>query len=216
MKKRLEEIFSLLPNCNVFADIGCDHGYVAKQMLDSGKCKKIIISDVSAKCLDKAISLLSQEIEDGRAVAVVSDGFEKVEACDLALIAGMGGEEIVGILKRAKSLPEKLVLQPMKNTKKVRKTAVELGYKIQKDYTFFTNKIFYDLLLLVKGKDHLTEEEAEFGRTNIKEKPLAFIKQLKIKIKKLTDFLKGEKLKNETKEQMQEEIKRLESYVNDK
>ena len=216
MKKRLEEIFALLPNCEVFADVGCDHGYVAKQMLESGKCKKVIISDVSQKCLDKAVALLSNEIEQGRAQAVVSDGFEKVGECDLALIAGMGGEEIVGILKRAKTLPIKLVLQPMKNTKKVRKTAVELGYKIQKDYTFFTGKIFYDLLLLVKGKDVLTEEEAEFGRTNLKEKPTAFIKQIKLRIKKLTDFLKGDKLKKETKEQMQEEIQRLENYVEDK
>ena len=216
MKKRLEEIFALLPECETFADVGCDHGYVAKQMLESGKCKKVIISDVSKKCLDKAIALLSNEIEEGRAEAVVSDGFEKVKECDLALIAGMGGEEIVGILKRAKTLPEKLVLQPMKNTKKVRKTAVELGYKIQKDYTFFTGKIFYDLLLLVKGKDVLTEEEAEFGRTNLKEKPTAFIKQIKLRIKKLTDFLKGEKLKQDTKDQMQEEIQRLENYVEDK
>ncbi len=216
MKKRLEEIFSLLPECEIFADIGCDHGYVAKQMLQSGKCSKVIISDVSQKCLDKAVSLLSNEIEEGRAFAVVSDGFEKVGNCDLALIAGMGGEEIVGILKRAKTLPKKIVLQPMKNTKKVRKTAVELGYKIQKDYTFFTGKIFYDLLLLVKGKDVLTEEEAEFGRTNLKEKPTAFIKQIKLRIKKLTGFLKGEKLKQGTKEQMQEEIQRLENYVDDK
>lgn len=216
MKKRLEEIFSLLPECETFADIGCDHGYVAKQMLESGKCKKVIISDVSQKCLDKAVALLSNEIEVGRATAVVSDGFEKVGNCDLALIAGMGGEEIVGILKRAKTLPEKVVLQPMKNTKKVRKTAVELGYKIQKDYTFFTGKIFYDLLLLVKGKDSLTDEEAEFGRTNLKEKPTAFTKQIKLRIKKLRDFLKGEKLKQGTKEQMQEEIQRLENYVEDK
>ena len=115
MKKRLEEIFALLPECETFADVGCDHGYVAKQMLESGKCKKVIISDVSKKCLDKAIALLSNEIEEGRAEAVVSDGFEKVKECDLALIAGMGGEEIVGILKRAKTLPLKLVLQPMKN-----------------------------------------------------------------------------------------------------
>ena len=216
MKKRLQEIFSLLPECKVFADIGCDHGYVAKEMITSGKCQKVIISDVSQKCLDKAIDLLSNEMQNGLVTAVVSDGFDKVDGCDLALIAGMGGEEIVGILNRAKSLPEKLVLQPMKNSKKVRKTAVSLGYKILKDYTFFTGKIFYDILLLEKGTDILTEEEAEFGRTNLKERPTAFIKQLKLKIKNLTDFSKGEKVKKETKKQMSEEAQRLKTYVDDK
>jgi lysophospholipase L1-like esterase len=33
--ERLKELFSLIPNCKVFADIGCDHGYIAKAMLDS-------------------------------------------------------------------------------------------------------------------------------------------------------------------------------------
>ena len=58
MTNRLNQIFSVLPSCEVFADIGCDHGYVAKAMLDSGKCKKVIVSDISEKCLFKATTLL--------------------------------------------------------------------------------------------------------------------------------------------------------------
>ncbi|MBQ4098436.1 MAG: SAM-dependent methyltransferase, partial [Clostridia bacterium] len=38
MNRRLEEIFSVIPKCEVFADIGCDHGLMTKAMLVSGKC----------------------------------------------------------------------------------------------------------------------------------------------------------------------------------
>ena len=58
MTARLDELFSLLPPCSKFADVGCDHGYIAQRMLLSGKCGHAVISDISEKCLKKAETLL--------------------------------------------------------------------------------------------------------------------------------------------------------------
>ena len=177
MTARLDELFSLLPPCSKFADVGCDHGYIAQRMLLSGKCGHAVISDISEKCLKKAETLLKGEIEAGRATAVVSDGLEKLPAdCDLALIAGMGGEEIVEILKRAPFLPATLCLQPMKNAEKLRVALMVLGYRIEKDYTFRDGK-FYDAILAVRGEDRLSAREAQFGRTNLNERPPAFLEK---------------------------------------
>lgn len=183
MSKRIDIILSELPKCGVFADIGCDHGYVAKAMLDEDKCQSVIISDVSAECLSKAETLLTEFYPD-RFTAVVSDGFEKVGECDLALIAGMGGEVIIGILTRATTLPQNLVLQPMKNSDKVRRELLRLGYAIKKDYTFEDEK-FYDIIVAEKGDDCYTEDEYEFGRDNLREKGDAFRRCLQNKMAKL-------------------------------
>ena len=59
MNKRLEIIFSEIAACSSFADVGCDHGYIAKAVLDSGKCDDVIISDISAPSLKKAEKLLT-------------------------------------------------------------------------------------------------------------------------------------------------------------
>ena len=171
MTDRLNKIFSLLPSCEVFADIGCDHGYIAKAMLKSGKCQKVIIADISSKCLEKAQNLLKDEINLGSCESVVSNGFDKVNCCDLALIAGMGGQEIVDIIKRANAqnkLPDKLILQPMKNCDIVRSVAVENGYKIVFDKVFKSGKKFYNIISLEKGEDYLTSEEIEFIESMIK------------------------------------------------
>ena len=134
MTARLDELFSLLPPCSKFADVGCDHGYIAQRMLLSGKCGHAVISDISEKCLKKAETLLKGEIEAGRATAVVSDGLEKLPAdCDLALIAGMGGEEIVEILKRAPFLPATLCLQPMKNAEKLQEERGKIDGYLERD-----------------------------------------------------------------------------------
>lgn len=213
MTDRLNKIYNLLPTCNTFADIGCDHGYITKAMLYGKKCERAIIADVSEKCLDKARQLLNDFIACGKVEAVVSNGFEKVNECDLALIAGMGGEEIVSILKNAKNLPKNLVLQPMKNCDKVRVFVVEKGYKIVKDLVFKSANKFYDLIVLTKGKDSLTDEEIEFGRDNLLNPTTDFKQMIASKIEKINGYLQGENLSQTAKEEMQESIKKLEKYV---
>ena len=213
MTERLKEIFSLLPNASVFADVGCDHGYVAKEVLKSGKAEKVIISDISAKCLAKAESLLEVEIADGKAISVVSNGFEKLPKCDLALIAGMGGEEIISILKNAWYMPQTLVLQPMKNLPKLRVFLVELGYKIIKDYVFTAEQKYYDLLLVEKGEDKLSDDEIEFGRTNLLEKGKAYLERLSKEINSLYFYAKQDGLSLENQRRFIEKAERLSKYV---
>ena len=207
MKNRIDEIFSIIPKSEIFADIGCDHGYIAKKMLDSGKCKKAIVSDISEKCLNKASELLKNETETKRAEAIVSDGFDALPIVDTALIAGMGGEEIIKILlnaKNAQKLPETLILQPMKNAEKVRKAIVDLQYKIEKDYLFYVKDKYYILILVKRGQDSLTEDEIEFGRTNINEPSQDFLRYIKEEIAKFSGFGNGK--------EVIEKIARLKKY----
>lgn len=213
MTDRLIEIFNALPACEVFADVGCDHGYIAKAMLDSGKCKKAIISDVSQKCLDKAKNLLSDYARKGVVESVLSDGFQNIKFCDQALIAGMGGEEIISIIKNSKFLPKFLILQPMKNVDKVREFAVSKGYKILTDYVFFAEKKYYDLLVLAIGEDCLTQDEIEFGRTNLVERSKAFVDRLNLHIKTLEKISKKEDLSSQDRERIKAKIERLKNYV---
>ena len=213
MTDRLNKIFSNIKECEIFADIGCDHGYIAKAMLDQKKCKKAIISDVSQKCLQKAEELLAPYIQSGCAQSVVSDGFDKVGYCDCALIAGMGGEEICSILSRANVLPFSLILQPMKNSDKVRVLAVSLGYKIVSDRLFRSAGKYYDLIVLEKGADVLTSEEIEFGRDNIKTYNPDFVQMISIKIEKIKEYLKNTNLKEQTRVQLTGEMEKLIKYV---
>ena len=211
MTKRLKEIFSIIPNCHTFADIGCDHGYIAKGMLDLNKCSHAIVSDVSAKCLKKAENLLKDYISAGKVSAVVSDGFEKVGKTDVALIAGMGGEEIIKIVQNAVILPNVLVLQPMKNCDKVRVELRKTGYKFEKDYVFKAEDKFYDLMLLTRGDDVLTQEEIYFGRTNLQEKGNAFKERLSIEKRKFENLIKGGNLSDVSKEEFEEKIRRIDN-----
>ena len=171
---------------------------------------------LSEKSLFKAEQLLSDYITAKKAESFVSDGFDNVPESDTALIAGIGGTLIIDILKRAEQagkLPENLILQPMKHCDKVRQFAVGLGYKIVIDFTVKADGQFYDIIALKKGKDFLTPEEAEFGRTNIQELPTDFKEKIRVQIGKLLSYAARVNIADDTRKEMLKNAKGLEKYV---
>ena len=211
MSKRFNILLSLIPDCKVFADVGCDHGYIAYEMLKNRKCDRVIASDISAECLQKAETLLWETFPD-KYTAVVSDGFENVGNCDCALIAGMGGDTISDILAAAAGrLPEYLVLQPMKNSQRVRRDLVSLGYEILRDYTFRDGK-FYDVILAKKGGNKTyTADDYIYGRDNLIEKSEDFIALVNSKIDELKEA--KEKASETSRKEIEKRITELEKII---
>lgn len=211
MSKRFNILLSLIPDCRVFADVGCDHGYIAYEMLKNRKCDRVIASDISAECLQKAETLLRETFPD-KYTAVVSDGFENVGNCDCALIAGMGGDTISDILAAAAGrLPEYLVLQPMKNPQRVRRDLVSLGYEILRDYTFRDGK-FYDVILAKKGgNETYTADDYIYGRDNLIEKSEDFVALVNSKIDELKEA--KEKASETSRKEIEKRITELEKII---
>jgi tRNA (adenine22-N1)-methyltransferase len=172
-------------------------------MLSGGKCGFAYVTDVSSVCLQKAEELLKNNY-DGKFKAIVTDGLKNVPKVDQVLIAGMGGELICDILQGADFLPERLVLQPMKNADKVRKSVINLGYRLIKDYTFKDVK-YYDLIVCERGEDSYTQDELLFGRDNLLKKGEAFKEQIQKKLSILEKAYLNMSL--EDKEKAEKQIK---------
>ena len=113
-------------------------------------CESAVISDISAQSLNKAENLLKSYIQKGVVTSVCADGLEGINKdVNQVLIAGMGGEEIISILKKS-FIPENFVLQPMKNVRAVREFLLEKGAAISVDEPFeFGGKFYY----VIKGKN---------------------------------------------------------------
>ena len=186
---RLNKLVSLIPTCELLADVGCDHGYVGIEVLRLGKAQRVAFTDISQPSLEKAKRNCPQEFKN-----VVSfhcqDGLGAVNA-DCAIIAGMGGLEIISILKLAKKLPEKLVLQPMRNQKDVRQYLTQ-QYEIVTDEKFYDGK-FYDVIVAQKSSKptFLSEQEMEFGKSNLVQPSEDFISFLQLELKKLNKILQS-------------------------
>lgn len=190
LTKRLNYIVNAVPKCNVLADVGCDHGYVGIEALIRGVANEIVFADISATCLQKARTNCPAGLERQTSF-VCQDGLGDIR-CDVAVICGMGGLEILSILNNAKQLPGAIVLQPMRNIVDTRKYVAE-HYSITIDATVFDGK-FYSVIVgerLGTKTRELTELEREFGLTNMTNPSQDFIEYLHHEQTKLTSILSG-------------------------
>ncbi len=220
--KRIDTLCSHLVAVEIFADVGCDHGYCTEYMLKNNFCKRAIFSDVSKGSLEKAKGLLASYTAAGVATPVLGDGFFGVpKTVDEVLIAGMGGSEIVSILSDEKYgfMPARFVFQPMHDGEKLRRYILQNGGFLERDYTFEDGK-FYDVLVGGKVKDggqvcdEYTNAEYEFGRENLKRMPEAFVKRVKKQIANIGKYLAQPSLQEESRKQLLFKRERLQGVLN--
>lgn len=186
---RISQICSYLDQCSTFADVGCDHGYCTRYMLKNNLCERAVIADISAKSLNKAETLLADYIKEGRCRSVCCDGLKGVGEVEQVLIAGMGGEEIIKIL-RDSYIPKKFVFQPMKNAELVRSFLIERGCAITVDDIFKDGKFYFIIKGTATGEtEDYTKSQLAFGYHSISNPVLK--EYLKDELTKVKRYLNG-------------------------
>lgn len=189
--ERLEAIVDLCPTTKKIADIGCDHGYVSCELILQNKAEMVIASEKSVACLNKAVALA----DSINIMPFISfrqgDGFEaitKYDKLNCAVIAGMGGLEIIKILKNR---PKKLfdfVLQPQSDVILLRKYLIDNKFNILVDKLVKEGDKYYNVIRVTKGKCNLADLELYFGKTNFTDNYVVFYEYLTMRQKKLLDF----------------------------
>ncbi|MBR1740025.1 MAG: SAM-dependent methyltransferase [Ruminococcus sp.] len=131
------------------ADIGTDHGYLACYLIESGRCERVVASDVAEKPLESARQNVEAAGLTDRVSCVLSDGLEKVplEGITDIICAGMGGELIVSILERCNDLRDKnLVLQPMTKWDVLRKWLYDNRFRVVKETACSEGRFVYSVM----------------------------------------------------------------------
>ncbi len=182
-------------NCEVAADIGTDHAYVATELIRLGRAKRVIAADVRQGPLNAAIENIKKngmenEIETrlGSGLSVLKPG--EVDEC---VIAGMGGELISEILKAdietARSM--KLILQPMNAQYEVRKYLIENGFEILKEDIVCEGERVYNVIITKSGEGEPFKNEIDWHiPPYLKEHPL-YDKLLSKKKREFNKIVKG-------------------------
>lgn len=141
----------------VVADIGTDHGYLADLLSKNEQVEKIIATDISAKSLSKLEAKINYK-KLNKIETAVGDGLIPVTAADVSVIAGVGGHEIIKILKNqnvgddGNRKCDYFVLQPAQNVNELRIWLFENKIRILKDYIIFEADRFYPIIIVQVSK----------------------------------------------------------------
>ena len=117
LSARLAVIASYVENGDKVIDVGTDHGYIPIYLAEKGSCTFIAASDINIMPLNKAVSNAEEAGVKDKINFFLSAGLNNVQpnSVNKIIIAGMGGETIISILKDAPwtcSDGVSLVLQP--------------------------------------------------------------------------------------------------------
>ena len=151
---RIDEIVKIAKKCDTAADIGCDHGYISREMLKNSKAQSMIAADISEKSLEKAKKLAAQR---SGIHTRVGDGLSCIETgeAQVIIIAGMGGILIKNIIEKslakAKSACQ-LVLCPHSHNRELREYLFENDFYIEKEKTVCEEGKFYQIMSVIPNK----------------------------------------------------------------
>lgn len=201
LSNRLKTILDLVPQNSIVADIGTDHGYIPRELIENKISKYVIATDISGPSLEKTKEIVKSKNLDKYIETRLGDGLMPIKAfeVDLVLIAGMGGVLISEILREAKQRLDtygRYILQPMVGADELRKYLVNNGFEIideelakeddriyeiivaQRGLQVFTKEIDYEINPLLIEKNHPLWKELILSRINQKEKVVEDIKHI--------------------------------------
>lgn len=205
LDKRLETVVGFCDHCKVIADIGCDHGLVSAELILEDKAQRVISTEISKECLNKAI-MLANRINILPFISFREcDGFKlitKYDKIDQAVIAGMGGKKIIDILENKPKNLWNFVLQPMSDEVELRNYLVNHKYKFVMDKLIKLDDKYYTIMKVTKGKQKLSELEIQFGFSNFRENYQVLYSYLMEKKQKLVALKQKFGLLNDKNEEL--------------
>ena len=132
------------------ADIGCDHGYLAIHLLQTGKAQSVIASDINEGPLQSAIRNAEKYGVRNKIEFYLSDGARKIPRdFDTMVCAGMGADTIISILEAAPWLRDvkyRLILQCQSKTPTLRRYLSETGFRIYEESVLRDGRFLYTVM----------------------------------------------------------------------
>ncbi len=217
ISKRLRKILEIIPQSNMLADIGTDHGYIPVEAVKNNTVKKAIASDISEGSLSKAINEIKRNNLENKIYARLGSGIEVLEKdeADTVVIAGMGGILICEILdkeyhKKFHFAHPLLILQPVQFPDRLREYLYKNGFEIcREELVEDEGKIYHIIVSRYKNlKPQIkTQEVYELGELNIGQNTEILQMLIDRKIKKNKNILRSiQKAKNHDNAQKKSEL----------
>jgi tRNA (adenine22-N1)-methyltransferase len=200
LSQRLLTIASLVDRDAIAIDIGSDHGYIPRYLLQSGQVKKMYATELS-----KATFLrLKSYLADTHVLAYQANGLTSLpDDITTVIITGMGGGLIASMLQtKAITLQPTLLLGPHRDAHVVRQTLQMRGYSIIDERLVEEHQHYYQLIKAQPGTMKLDIFDAYYGPllhqacsplwlTMLKKEKVNLLKKSKIKdnetVKKLLE-----------------------------
>ncbi|HHY04641.1 MAG TPA: SAM-dependent methyltransferase [Thermoanaerobacterales bacterium] len=196
LSKRLLMIASLVPKDHKIVDVGTDHAYLPIYLVEKGICPRAIATEVRLGPFHIANRNIKMAGLKEKIDVRLGFGLEPISMGEVntAIIAGMGSESIIDIIKKSKdkvSSLDLLILQPMTKIPVLRKQLFDMGFEILDEKVVKEEQRFYEILIVkMQGeKRHYDDIDLYVGPIIRQMKNSVNIDYIKTKKEKLENLL---------------------------
>lgn len=217
LSKRLQSIFNMVPH-GVVADVGSDHGKLIISLFEDGIITKgYAIENKKGPFLRLEKAIKSHKAED-YITCMFSDGISELPSdVDVLVIAGMGGNNIVEILKshpnHLKNI-KTIIVDAHNAVPYLRKEVCKLGFVIADEAIVFEDDIYYEIIKFNAGNTaYLDDPDMEFGPMLRKEKSCEFTNKYRNRITEIDNLLSNSSIPAERKMKLNAEKERIRNIL---
>lgn len=180
---RLKPLLKWLKPSMVVADIGANHGYLARDL------SRLTSQPIYASELSQAsVAHLRHAVEDTRVTVYQADGLQHVPSnVNTVVLTGMGGRLIEKILSLT-PFPahiDSLWLGPQSHEANLRHYVATHGWKIIEEVMVEEQDHFYVFLNLVRGEESLTDAQAYLGPRLMESLTPTFLRWVQVEYQRL-------------------------------
>ena len=215
---RLQTIHDMVPT-SVVADVGSDHGKLMIALFESGRINRGYAIENKRGPYNRLVEALTEEKIEDVIIPLFSDGIKDLPSIvSTVVIAGMGGETIINILK---AHPEKLknvdtiIVDAHSEIPALREEVSKLGYTIADEKIIKEEEVFYEIIKFIKSDIAFYDnEDLEFGPILRQEKCATFKEKYQSRINEIDNLLsKNKKLPEARIQQLNNEKAKLQGVL---
>ena len=217
LSERLKAIYKMVPK-GIAADIGADHGKLIIALFEGGVITHGYAVENKKGPYDRLVKALKEKDLLDDIVPLFSDGIKDIpETVHTVIIAGMGGNLIIDILKKYPKKTQQiqtLIIDAHTCTPKVREEVSKLGFVIADEKMVREDDKFYEIIKFIRADvAFYGENDIEFGPILRTEKSAAFKEKYEGRISEIDNLLKNKNLPKGRIDELSNEKKRIQSIL---
>lgn len=183
LNKRLQKVADLVEENKSIIDVGCDHAFLSIYLVQNKNPKYMIASDIKEGPLNHARTNCKKYQVLDKINLKLGSGIQPIEdSIDTIIISGMGGYNMIGILKYNQELyrnVDTIILSPNSDSDKVRKEICKLGFYIDEELLVKENNIIYVIIRFKRGKKRYHNQDYMYGPVLINKRDSLFLEYIK-------------------------------------
>ena len=214
---RLQTIHDMVPKGTVI-DIGADHGKLVIALFQNGIISHAYAVENKQGPYSRLVSAIKEAGLENDITPILSDGIKDLPAhVDTVIIAGMGGNNIIDILKKYPAKEKQiqtLIVDAHSCVPKLRQEVTAMGFIIADEKIIQEDGIYYEIIKFIRAKiAFYGDQDYEFGPILRNEKSQVFKEKYLTRIEEIDYLLKTNDLPEDRIEQLSKEKERIRSIL---